>query len=205
MHSLHENNDSPIQQDHPHMGDPFNISASSTFDLTKYLTEEEPKPQPQFEQINFNERKPRAGVKKIDLKAQKYIVNNDNDDSNDSEEELDHSEIQNTPVLEACDLYSLLEQFEATEMPDFPSVFMEDNANLNVSNGHTIIKKEKIDSDALFQQDSICESNITKIETVEEKIKVDIEKIKPEPNIFIKREVKTEQVAVEEVNGELKI
>lgn len=181
------------------MGDPFNIPASSTFDLTKYLTEEEPKPQVKSEQISTNERKLRAGVKKIDLKAQKYIVENGNEDSSDTEEEELHFKIQNTPVLEACDLYSLLEQFEATELPDFPSDFMEENVNLK-ANGEQTIKKENIDKTMIVKQDSILD--IVKVEKLETDIKVDVEGIKSESDIFINKEIKMEPVVAEETKGE---
>lgn len=177
------------------MGDPFSMSAGSTFDLTKYLTEEEPKPQINTEQININERKLRAGVKKIDLKAQKYIVGNESDAGSDSEEDL-QSDIQSTPVLEACDLYSLLEQFEATEMPDFPSDFMEDTSSLKTKDEQTTIKKENVDKDVFVKQD------IVKVEKMETEVKVDVEEIKPESKAFVNKEIKMEPVVAEEAEGE---
>lgn len=73
------------------------------FDITKYIHPEPTKP-------------PGPGGKKIDMIAQKYVVAKL--ETNDKDEEEDHVDVetiseQPSPVLEAGDVDSLLEQFEA--------------------------------------------------------------------------------------------
>lgn len=81
----------------------------SNFDITNYINE------PFIE-----ERKIKAGVKKIDMEAQRYIVDPDlKQELDDEDENVDVEtveECENSPVLQAGDLKSLLEQFEATEV-----------------------------------------------------------------------------------------
>lgn len=71
-------------------------------------------------------KKLRAGIKKIDMKAQRYIL--DEDDEVDVETVSECGDP--SPILEAGDLNSLLEQFEASEIPDLtlPEVFLETQA-----------------------------------------------------------------------------
>ncbi|XP_060529333.1 uncharacterized protein LOC132703843 isoform X2 [Cylas formicarius] len=90
--------------------------------------------------------KSKAGVKKIDLKAQRYITEDeevkktlsDNEDDVDIETVSDN---ENSPVLEAGDLTSLLEQFEATEEISLNST------NLHIDSSEENTKKQQSDID----------------------------------------------------------
>ncbi|XP_076266261.1 PGC-1 family member spargel isoform X2 [Rhynchophorus ferrugineus] len=121
--------------------DLLNVSFSSTdmtnFDIAEYIFEENKQSKQSIEPECHDDKEgkkqerntapfiePRnigAGRKKIDLKAQKYIVENDikkrsvvSDDECDVDIET-VSEDERETVLEAGDLTSLLEKFEATE------------------------------------------------------------------------------------------
>lgn len=94
-------------------------ACKGTFDITSYINdttaepstsapEETPPPPPNPPK----EKRPRTGGKKIDMKAQRYVIDDLEDDHVDVETV---SENGNPPVLEAGDLDSLLEQFEASE------------------------------------------------------------------------------------------
>ncbi|KAJ8928328.1 hypothetical protein NQ314_019125, partial [Rhamnusium bicolor] len=157
-----ENNDETVEQKSSPLHEILNLPSSSTFDITTYLNEEEPKPVQ-----NVPVRKPKAGMKKIDLKAQRYIVEEDEDDVD--VETI--SECGNSPVLEAVDLNSLLEQFEATEMPEVPSNFIENSPDLKATYEKVIIKEEPIDT---FTENSFTDKNNVKC-------KPEVVKVKKEP------------------------
>ncbi|KAL3268091.1 hypothetical protein HHI36_007218 [Cryptolaemus montrouzieri] len=81
----------------------------------------------------------KAGRKRIDLKARKYIV----DEELAEEEEEEHVDVEtisengNNPVLEARDLDSLLEQFEASEVNN------EEPTSDQIVTNDVVPKKEK--------------------------------------------------------------
>ncbi|KAG5888045.1 hypothetical protein JTB14_032854 [Gonioctena quinquepunctata] len=128
-----ENEDELIQQKSSPLHNILNLPDTDNFDLTTYINESDLKPEPAIPI-----RKPKAGVKKIDLKAQRYIVDDD-------EDEVDVETVsecgENSPVLEAVDLNSLLEQFEATQVPDLPINYMENDTNIFASPENNISLK----------------------------------------------------------------
>lgn len=101
-----------------------NEARQGTFDITSYINDTTPEPStsdpegdtapppPQPQPLVIRDRKPRLGGKRIDMKAQRYVIDDPEDDHVDVETV---SENGNPPVLEAGDLDSLLEQFEASE------------------------------------------------------------------------------------------
>lgn len=121
--------------------DLLNISFSSTemtnFDIAEYIFEENKQSIQSIPQIDctnsvknevpepvvaqkITKRSVGAGRKKIDMKAQRYVVENRYIKKSLSDDECDVdietvSEEENEPVLEAGDLASLLEKFEAAE------------------------------------------------------------------------------------------
>ncbi|CAG9865257.1 unnamed protein product [Phyllotreta striolata] len=102
----------PVQTD-SHKIEPLDPNIAN-FDITKYINEDDLSPsEPPAKKV-------KAGVKKIDLNAQRYLI----DDDEDVDVETIDCDI--SPVLEAKDVTSLLEQFEATELPELPSNFIED-------------------------------------------------------------------------------
>lgn len=98
-----------------------NEPPTTAFDITSYISDSSEifdcKPDisilPNFSPTAL-ERKPKLGGKRIDMKAQKYVID-------DQDQEDDHIDVETVsengslPVLEAGDLNSLLEQFEASE------------------------------------------------------------------------------------------
>lgn len=120
-----------------------NEAHKDTFDITSYINDNIPEPSI-FESKNtdlftqtppqsiVNEKKPRIAGKRIDMKAQRYLIDDPEDDHVDVETV---SENGNPPVLEAGDLDSLLEQFEASE--EFHSTMHGDKTDM--------IKVEKVD------------------------------------------------------------
>uniref|UniRef100_A0A6P7F0K3 Peroxisome proliferator-activated receptor gamma coactivator 1-alpha n=1 Tax=Diabrotica virgifera virgifera TaxID=50390 RepID=A0A6P7F0K3_DIAVI len=114
---------------------------TSNFDITEYLNDVDPIPQAPVStnsanvsptsssesctsNTNASSRKFKAGMKKMDLQAQRYIIEEDDDDVD--VETISECE-ENTPVLEAKDLTTLLEQFEATQIPHFPDNFVSES------------------------------------------------------------------------------
>lgn len=114
----------------------------SNFDLTKYVTEpQESEPKKPDPLIRF-------GGKKLDLKAQCYVTELNND-----EEENDHVDVETVSengspaVLEAGDVDSLLEQFEATEGLPIAEKTEEIEEKANVRNVETSQVEESIVTD----------------------------------------------------------
>lgn len=88
-------------------------SGNGTFNLAAFLLENEQK----TETLKSEQPEPklRLGGKRIDMEAQKYIVDDSEGDSEDDHVDVETiSERGDCPVLEAGDVNSLLEQFEAT-------------------------------------------------------------------------------------------
>lgn len=113
----------------------------------------------------------RAGVKKIDLKAQKYIVDEDEDENVDIETVSDNEE---KAVLEAGDLKSLLEQFEATCKNDVDIKTEQKSEQIEKSYKVDIKIKEE---PAIIKEEKISHEQIDVKPTP-----VDISKIKIEPS-----------------------
>lgn len=99
------------------------LSDISNFDITVYLKDDMPP-----SQAEKNSKKHRAGVKKIDMKAQRYILDEEDDVDVETVSECGEP----SPILQAGDLDSLLEQFEASEIPDLtlPEDFLETTSPL---------------------------------------------------------------------------
>ncbi|XP_050504895.1 uncharacterized protein LOC114325063 isoform X2 [Diabrotica virgifera virgifera] len=140
---------------------------TSNFDITEYLNDVDPIPQAPVStnsanvsptsssesctsNTNASSRKFKAGMKKMDLQAQRYIIEEDDDDVD--VETISECE-ENTPVLEAKDLTTLLEQFEATQIPHFPDnfvsesipshIFEEEEEEATPVNIKQVVKKEE--------------------------------------------------------------
>ncbi|RZB38797.1 GPI-anchored adhesin-like protein PGA55, partial [Asbolus verrucosus] len=99
------------------------------FDITTYINEPET--------TNNFEKKVRAAVKKIDVEAQKYIVEDKGEALDTNDDVIDVETVfegASLPVLEASDAFSLLEQFEASEKPISSSNKHSDNL-INASYG----------------------------------------------------------------------
>lgn len=128
--------------DHSAYNDPTleNEARKDTFDITSYINDNTLEPStfesdsiaPSPPQSIVNEKKPRIGGKRIDMKAQRYVIDDPEDDHVDVETV---SENGNPPVLEAGDLDSLLEQFEASE--EFHSTMHNDKTDM--------VKVEKVE------------------------------------------------------------
>lgn len=101
------------------LADLFEIDEKK-FDLAKYINEVDDLQSNKTASI-ASEPRIKAGVKKIDMKKQKYIVEEDEEDLVDVET-VDEQNTNSAPILEARDLNSLLEQFEATEIPDLTPI-----------------------------------------------------------------------------------
>lgn len=112
-----ENDDEMAQQKGSKCDNLDDDIEASNFDITSFINDP-----------TIEERKIKAGVKKIDMQAQKYIVEEGEEDD-DEDENVDIETVEdceNSPVLQAGDLKSLLEQFEATEMPEVRPVLLEE-------------------------------------------------------------------------------
>lgn len=94
------------------------LSQKDNFDLTSFTNDSETtksvtQPPSNQQSHSHSEHKRPIGGKKVDLEAQQYII----DDPEDVHVDVETiSENGSPPVLEARDLDSLLEQFEATEV-----------------------------------------------------------------------------------------
>ncbi|KAJ8918793.1 hypothetical protein NQ315_011077 [Exocentrus adspersus] len=221
LHPFHDHV-SFIQETTADPDDIFNVSTDSKFDITKYLVEDESKVKTAPEPISLSQRKLRAGVKKNRLND----TQNRSDDGCDTGEESDDinvdvvsndedekmcntnnvieestSLIHDTPYLQAGDLFGLLEQFEATELPclpDFMTNHVSDNET-NVKIEKTEIKDNNID--IISQSNNNCKDGyISKAVVNTENMKNEIQ-IKTEPEetfdwtSFIKTEFKSESDA----------
>lgn len=96
-----------------------NKDSKDGFDITSYLTDPSEPTNSKLETLvssnsssTINLKKCRLGGKKIDMEAQKYVIDDSEDDHIDVETVSENGSL---PVLEAGDLNSLLEQFEASE------------------------------------------------------------------------------------------
>lgn len=185
--------------------DLLNTSFSSTeltnFDIAEYVFEEnkqtkksientEPvivKQEPNLDEepvdikpVDLPKRTIKAGMKKIDLKAQKYIIDEDIKKSF-SEDECDIdietvSEEESSPVLEAGNLTDLLEQFEATEVQNKEHINNSDQQNVNL-NVKVQVKTEKA---------PILETSNKSVIKIEPKIEIKPVKIKQEKPDIVK-------------------
>lgn len=115
------------------------------FDITSYVsdTSELPECKPDASVLSnfpstYVEKKVRIGGKKIDMNAQKYVIDKQEDDHIDVETVPDGS----LPVLEAGDVNSLLEQFEASE--EFHTM-LHSETNVKIENVDSVqVKTEPI-------------------------------------------------------------
>lgn len=101
------------------------------------------------------EKKHKFGGKKIDMKAQRYVIDDQEDDHIDVETVSENGSL---PVLEAGDLDSLLEQFEASE--EFQTAV----------HNETKAKIEKVDSSQLKTEPILEEKEIHIKDEVEDSI-----------------------------------
>ncbi|XP_019872715.2 uncharacterized protein LOC109600958 isoform X2 [Aethina tumida] len=131
----------------------LNMPEPSNFDIANYIDDTLPPPPSPVEtpssagfetKQNVAQRKLGIGVKKIDMKAQRYIVEEDNEGEDDVDVETVSECGGNVPVLEAGDLNSLLEQFEATELPDM-SINLLDTSITSIDESHL----DNLDLDSL--------------------------------------------------------
>lgn len=122
----------------------LNMPEPSNFDIANYIDDTLPPPPSPVEtpssagfetKQNVAQRKLGIGVKKIDMNAQRYIVEEDNEGEDDVDVETVSECGGNVPVLEAGDLNSLLEQFEATELPDM-SINLLDTTITSIDESH---------------------------------------------------------------------
>ncbi|XP_057667479.1 uncharacterized protein LOC130900704 isoform X2 [Diorhabda carinulata] len=170
------------------------ILNTSNFDIAEYLNDDEPEPTPPVSTKSSSTtnnasktnpskpssacRKFKAGVKKIDLQAQKYIIDEEEDEVD--VETLSECE-ENSPVLEAKDVDSLFEQFEATQMHNYPEYF---------------IKSERVISEK-FPSDIFEEPSVKKIKEKKQETIVKKEIIEIEPNVKCEL-IETEQHKVKQ-------
>lgn len=138
---------------------------TQNFDIRKFLKDDPPSPEKYS-------RKHRAGVKKIDMKAQKYII--------DEEDDVDVETVSEcgdpAAIIQAGDLNSLLEQFEASEIPDptVPEDFLETTSTI-LSTDITNIGKIDITQDNLLEESRIECKPVVKIKQLIEEITVKVE------------------------------
>ncbi|XP_056638669.1 uncharacterized protein LOC130446414 isoform X4 [Diorhabda sublineata] len=167
---------------------------TSNFDIAEYLNDDEPEPTPPVSTKSSSTtnnasktnpskpssacRKFKAGVKKIDLQAQKYIIDEEEDEVD--VETLSECE-ENSPVLEAKDVDSLFEQFEATQIHNYPEYF---------------IKSERVISEK-FPNDIFEEPSVKKIKEKKQETIVKKEIIEIEPNVKCEL-IETEQYKVKQ-------
>lgn len=134
----------------------LNLNDSKNFDITAYLKDDPPhSPAEKFS------RKHRAGVKKIDMKAQRYILDEDDDVDVETVSECGDP----TPILEAGDLNSLLEQFEASEIPDLtlPEDFLETRSPILLKTDVPNIEQINRTQDNLLEESRIECKPVVKI------------------------------------------
>lgn len=127
----------------------------------------------------------KAGVKKIDVEAQKYIVDSKTDQTNESADTSDDLidvetvfESSSLPVLEANDALSLLEQFEASEKPNLA----KDKTSIDdFFNQGEINKVPKTPTD-IFEEASVAQKTDVesekKVNSVKKDDKVDLKQSK---------------------------
>lgn len=148
--------------------DLLNLKDPKYFDITKFLKDDPPSPR--------YSRKHRAGVKKIDMKAQKYIIDEEDDVDVETVSECGEP----AAIIQAGDLHSLLEQFEASEMPDptVPDDFLETTSSILSTDTS---KTDKIDiiQDNVVEESRIECKPVVKIKQLIDEIDVNIKEEKP--------------------------
>lgn len=157
----------------------FDEKEIRNFDLTKYINEPIPE-----------KRKVKSTGKKIDKQAQKYIIEEEKDNL-DTSDEVDVETVfegASLPVLEANDAFSLLEQFEASEKPTSAN-----KQNLNSDFGFSNNLVNNIDMDVKFPSspieifDRIPKAPIDIFEDNGEKPNNEVETNNSEPEIKVEK------------------
>ncbi|XP_050310541.1 peroxisome proliferator-activated receptor gamma coactivator-related protein 1 isoform X2 [Anthonomus grandis grandis] len=172
----------------------FSSSELTNFDIAEYVFEEDKqtrksiKVEPQ--EPKRTEKVLKMGMKKIDLKAQKYIIEETSEDSSDlkvqrtiketikeedSECDVDIetvSEEESSTILEAGDIKDLLEQFEATEVTNIEQTKCQ-NLSLDV--------KVQIKCEPTVIQENVDECKDVKGKKVKVEKKLEQKVIKPKP------------------------
>ncbi|EFA09817.1 hypothetical protein TcasGA2_TC011963 [Tribolium castaneum] len=115
----------------------FNDKDVNNFDLAKYINES----------AFTDSRKVKSVGKKIDKQAQKYIIE-DKDDNFDTSDEVDVETVfegASLPVLEANDAFSLLEQFEASEKPPLANAKHNENLSSDFGFSSSLVNNLEMD------------------------------------------------------------
>lgn len=161
--------------------DLLNLSDTKNFDIAAYLKDDHP-----YQVSEQNSRKFRAGVKKIDMKAQRYILDEEDDIDVETVSDCDDS----SPIMEAGDLTSLLEQFEASEIPDLtlPDEFLEPGSHQVKIDAPTRIKINET-------QDNLLES------CIECKPVVKIKQLGENKPLVIKQESCIDEISITNSNS----
>nr|XP_023024188.1 peroxisome proliferator-activated receptor gamma coactivator 1-alpha [Leptinotarsa decemlineata]XP_023024189.1 peroxisome proliferator-activated receptor gamma coactivator 1-alpha [Leptinotarsa decemlineata] len=165
-----------VQQSNSPLNDYFNLPVDESFDLTSYIVQDESVP-PANPTFSSSEKKLKAPVKKIDLKAQRYIVDDDEDEVDvetisENEENLAVHKEENPTVLEACDLNSLLEQFEAT-VPHLPINIIENDfepyelPNISIKPEEILMENNITDSGSITMPEIFSVEQLGKIQQVD--------------------------------------
>ncbi|XP_044264031.1 uncharacterized protein LOC123010909 [Tribolium madens] len=148
------------------------------FDLTKYINEN----------VSVENRKVRSVGKKIDKQAQKYIIEdkNDNLDTNDDVDVETVFEGASLPVLEANDAFSLLEQFEASEKPRLPNTKCNENLSSDFGFSSSLVNNLEMDANQISSSsieifDKIPKAPINIFEEDVSLFEKDLETVKGEP------------------------
>ncbi|CAH1119187.1 unnamed protein product [Phaedon cochleariae] len=146
-----ENEDEMATQKSSAIQDILTLPNIKNFDIASYLTDPDQSKPAAIQTVPI--RKPKAGVKKIDLKAQRYIVD-------DEQDEIDVETVsecgESSPVLEAGDLDSLLEQFEATQIPKLPEDFIENDPSVfEFDDRHQLPQEDTLSVNNCIDEDTV--------------------------------------------------
>lgn len=148
----------------------FNSTDITNFDIAEYIFEENKQSKQSMHESKLitnkvktsemPKRAIKAAVKKIDLKAQKYIIDKKKSLSEDDEIDVETvSEEEYAPVLEAGDLTDLLEQFEASEIKN-----NEQNLNLGCNIQQNLSLKVKVEVKTEKDIFMPCTKTLVKVE-----------------------------------------
>lgn len=120
-----------------------NFDNEDKFDLTEYINDIDDR-----QRLQNNSKGLKTGGKKIDINAQRYVLDDEEDcDSEDDAvdvETLSDSDQTSPLVLQATDVNTLLEQFEANETTnsEIKQKEMDTNALTNIKQEITIIEED---------------------------------------------------------------
>lgn len=179
----------------------MNLTDTTNFDIATYL-KDDPGTTPEK-----YSKKHRAGVKKIDMKAQKYIIDEEDDVDVETVSECGDA----SAIIQAGDLDSLLEQFEASEVPDLtlPEDFLETTSSV-LNNDIPAVEKVNIPQDNLLEESRTECKPVVKIKQNDEKPDLKIKQEIPVHECidfdlkYVKKEINCSDINVDDFTSNVK-